>query len=314
MMHTFRLSDALRCILVNAPQGSNLACPRDSLSGTRFLANPKLWQEILAQRRHRITLAWWEGNHLGGLASARAGAGFRVWELDYLYLPTDPQDSQVNGRHDTLETVTLELLEQLVQEAGQRCAERIFLRVPADSPVTRLAQRAGFFPSFEEILWEGQGSLSGSRGSPVSHCRDRLPQDDYPLFQLFSAATPGPVRTALGLTLDQWKEARELRHQGCRERVTENNGRITGWLSLLARWRVTEGEIVVHPDHSDLLSGLLDLALARVGVHRWLVPDYQERVGEWLQSRGFRQAARYVILVKTVTARVLSPGMAPVEA
>jgi hypothetical protein len=314
MMHTFRLSDALRCILVNAPQGPNLACPRDSLSGTRFLANPKLWQEILAQRRHRITLAWWEGNHLGGLASARAGAGFRVWELDYLYLPINPQDSQVNGRHDPLESVTLELLEQLVQGASQRCAERIFLRIPADSPVTRLAQRAGFFPSFEDILWEGQGSLSGSRASPVSHCRDRLPQDDYSLFQLFSAATPSPVRIALGLTFDQWKEARELLHQGCRERVTENNGRITGWLSLLAHWRITEGEIMVHPDHPGLLPALLELALAQGGIHRWLVPDYQEMVGDWLRYRGFRQAARYVILVKTVTARVLIPGMAPVEA
>ena len=122
------------------------------------------------------------------------------------------------------------------------------------------------------------------------------------------------MRIALGLTFDQWKEARELRHQGYRERVAENNGRITGWLSLLARWRVTEGEVMVHPDHPDLLPALLDLALAHGGIHRWLVPDYQERVGDWLQDRSFRQAARYVVLVKTVTARALSPGMAPVEA
>lgn len=322
MMHTFHLSDALRCLLVNAPQGPNLACPRDSLSGTRFLGNPKLWQQILAQRRHRITLAWWEGRHLGGLASARAGSGCRVWELDYLYLPINLQDSQSNGWHEALETVTLELLEQLIQVAGQRCAERIFLRVPAGSPITKPAQRAGFFPSFEEMLLEGVGNQASPRSrsgastveAPEARWRDRLPRDDYSLFQLFSAATPSQVRIALGLTFDQWKEARELRRQGCRERVTENNDRITGWLSLLARWRVTEGEVMVHPDYPDLLPALLDLALAHGGIHRWLVPDYQERVGDWLQGRSFREAARYVVLVKTVTARVLNPGMAPVEA
>lgn len=314
MMHTFHLSDALRCLLVNAPQGPNLACPRDSLGGTRLLGNPKLWQQILVQRRHRITLAWWEGGLLGGLASAQAGAGFRVWELDHLYLPINLQDSQANGRHDPLEAVTLELLEQLVQGAGQRCAERIFLRVPAESPVTRLAQRAGFFPCFEEILWEGRGSLSGNSGSPVAYCRDRLPRDDYPLFQLFSASTPGPVRIALGLTFDQWKEARELRRRGWRDRVTENSDRITSWLSWKARWRVIEREVMVHPDYPDLLPALLDLSLARGSIHRWLVPDYQERVGDWLQGHSFREAARYVVLIKTVTARVLNPGMAPVEA
>jgi len=366
MTQTFRISDALHCILLNAPKGPNLACPRGSFSigsgRAVFLLprNAKLWKETLTQRPDRVTLVWWNGIGLGGLVSAGSRAGSRVWEIDHLYLPT-PYSSRLargedrgayhdgQGNYDQ-DASHLELLEHLVQATGQRCAERIFLRVPSNDPIIDLVRRAGFFPYFEETLLlgagrgpaQGQASNSHTNGvlstsqSPrqiprppllprgeaeevkrrggIFKLDSRTPEDEYGLFQLFCAATPSQVRVALGLTFDQWKDARERHSQGRREWVARNDGKLTGWLSLLTRRQVEEGEIMVHPGCPDLLAALMGLALARGSSQRWLVPGYQGPVSDFLRDHAFRQVACYTMLVKTVAARVTTRGMVPVEA
>jgi hypothetical protein len=346
MTQTLRISDALRCLLLNAPKGSNLACSRDSFASSVMPEKAALWRQVLTQRRNRITLVWWNGIRLGGLASARTRAGQRVWEIDHLYLPapvSSPQDNHANqnGRRTSSETTSLEILEQLGQLAGWRSAERIFLRLPWDSPVISLARRTGFFPSFQETLLEGVGrsaadhaavppepeppldgreppfvvSLSNRQGQVCSHTiRDRLSKDDFPLFQLFSAATPATARMALGLTCDQWQDAQEAPARKNQEWVAECNCRITGWLNLAASRGAWQGKLMVHPDHPQLLPALVNLALSHAGPQRWLVPDYQKAVQDQLRQHNFRETARYTVLIKTVAVPVLCPGMAPVEA
>jgi hypothetical protein len=167
MMQNFRISDALRCILLNTPKGSNLACSGDSFTNSRTREKAILWKQALTHRRNRITLVWWNGLQLGGLASARTRAGRRVWEIDYLYLPAPDPGPQTNhnGRHASGEAASLEILEQLGQLAGWQSAERIFLRLPWDNPVIPLARRTGFFPSFQETLLEGKGEAVSNNGA-----------------------------------------------------------------------------------------------------------------------------------------------------
>lgn len=313
MMETFHIGDALRCVLLNEPRGPNLACSPDALSGPAAFGKMTLWRDILRQRRHRVTLGWWEGFRLASLASVRAGAGLRVWEVDHLHLPASPEEAPSDGGYDQENPRCYELLEQLARTVGQQAGERIFLRLPADSPAVPLARRAGFFPYFEETVLEGQAGSPKAGGPPVS-CRERWPQDDHALFQLFAAATPPQVRAALGLTFDQWQGARDLHPRWSREWVSPHNGRITGWLGLSSRSGVVQGQLLVHPDHPEVGPALMGLGLARGGFQRWLVADYQGSVTDRLGRCGFREVARYALLVKTVTARVLSRGMAPVEA
>jgi hypothetical protein len=226
----------------------------------------------------------------------------------------------------------LELLEGLVQSVGQQRAQRIFLRLPAHHPVIELVRRAGFFPYFEETLLvkpvlrptpaKRPGLGSQANGASSISLDARMPQDDYGLFQLFSAATPSQVRVALGLTFDQWRDAMERprqshglgrsKEQG--EWVMKSNDKITGWLRLLPRHQWKEGELLVHPQYTDLLPALVEVALARGGSQRWLVPDYQESLRNLLRYHGFHEVACYTMLVKTVAARVTSHGMVPVEA
>ena len=77
---------------------------------------------------------------------------------------------------------------------------------------------------------------------------------------------------------------------------------------------MTTGEVMAHPDYPDLLPALIDLALARPWAQRWLVPDYQVLAGELLHDRDFHEVDRYTMLIKTVAAQVMSPGVLPVEA
>ena len=355
-LQSFRISDALRCTLLNVPRGSNLACPRESLSGVGLTRRSALlWQNAVLQPKNRVALARWEGIRLGGLVSARTRTGHRAWEIDGFYLPSADFGRPNNGnshsdgigRFDAAllpDAGSLELLEQLILVVGCRSAERVFLRLPSDSPALTLARRSGFMPCFTETLLEGYGgpgfrttipapAISANEGPVIQgpviqgqgELRPRLPQDDYALFQLFCAGTPVAVREALGLTFDQWRDAREPhfgKAPGGRQQEwvaecagqTGRAGRTVGWVGINPRRQAVEAEIMAHPDHPEVLSQLLDFALARPGLQRWLTPNYRENVADRLCRHGFRAVAQYTMLVKLVAVPALRYGMAPMEA
>ena len=315
-MQTFQVTDALRCLVLNTPKSPNLACPRNIPTKHATLQNLDLWKQALTQQDNRITLASWNGIRLGGLVSARTCTG-RVWEVDHLYLPDDqPYINDLSSRLSYGQEATiLKLLEQLVQDAGSRNAERIFLRLPSDIPAVTLARRDGFFPYFEETLMEGWASnISHQREHPAGNIRVRQQQDEYSLFQLFAACTPAPVRVALGLTCDQWQEAMSMRSIKRLEWVIESNGKLVGWLALFNYQGTTGGQVMAHPDHPKLLDQLMTLSSSKPSYQRWLVPDYQQSICDQLNYRGLPEAARYTMLVNTVAAPVRCAGMAPVEA
>ncbi len=355
-MQSFRISDALRCTLPNTPRGPNLACPRDSLAGViPGRQQARLWQNAVLQPAGRVALAQWDGWRLAGLASARVRCGCRAWEIDGWYLPGRewPAGSAGDGGKGKGvglvqfpvsapvaegDAAALELLEQLIAAIGWRSGERIFLRLPAGSPVLPLARRGGFYPCFNETLLEGYGGISFPPGNGVAAVaadgvlpagngsgkggatlRPRAAQDEYALFQLFCASTPAAVRDALGLTFDQWQDAREplfSAKPGGRgpEWVAEHKGRIVGWLAMASHRRATEATVMAHPDYPERLAGLLDQALARSGRQRWLVPEYRAAVAERLSRQGFQERAEYTMLVKLAAVPARSYGMAPVEA
>jgi len=146
MITAFRMGDALRCVLVNAPGGANLAAPAESVVRCRPLRNFAFWRQSLARNLNRVTVGDWNGMELSSLASARVRGGVRAWEVDRLHLKAPEQ--------------AVDLLEQVVRAAGTRGAERVFLRVPQDSQIVDEARRAGFFPYYEEIHLAGHGTGS----------------------------------------------------------------------------------------------------------------------------------------------------------
>ncbi len=321
MIQSLNISDALRCILLNGVNGSNVACPKEAMGRKASRENVNLCKRALTPSPDRITLGWWKGVNLGGLVSAHTRAGSRIWEVDRLYLHSlgsdrgSDRDADTSWSSPALELDSLELLESLVHQAGCKSAERIFLRIPSGSPVAPVAQRCGFFPSFEETLFEGKSIPAASLGDPpIPNLRTRLTQDDYPLFQLFNAATPPLVRTALGLTFDQWRDSQEGLQGNTRHWVVECDDRITAWLSLPGSHRSGPAQMLVHPDHHGLAPGLINLALNSAGARSWLLPNYQDYLRHYLEHRGLQVVTNYTMLIKTVAVPVRSPGVAAVEA
>ena len=321
MIQTLRISDALRCILLNGVNGLNVACPREAMGKKASRENVNLCKQALTPSPDRITLGWWKGVNLGGLVSARTRAGRRVWEVDRLYLHSlgsgrgSDRDADTNWPFPAPELESLELLESLVHQAGCKSAERIFLRIPSGSPVAPVAQRCGFFPSFEETLFEGKNiAAASSEDSPIPNLRTRLIQDDYPLFQLFTAATPPSVRTAAGLTFDQWRDSQEGLQENTRQWVVECDDRVAAWLSLPDSQRHGPAQMLVHPDHAGLVPALINLALNSAGARSWLLPDYQDYLRHHLQQWGLEAVTNYTMLIKTVAVPVGSPCVAAVEA
>ncbi len=351
MMRTLRISDAARCILMNVSKGPNLVCPKESICSGEAPRDPSLWKDALIPRRGRISLVSWQGPYLSGLGSARNRNGRRVWEVDHLYVP-EGTDGARSNRRQPWDSAFLDLLEALVREAGTRSGERIVVRLPTNSPVVFQARRSGFFPCHEESLIEGtlgpqpdgpqpvipqsvvprtvrphpvipaKAGIYGGSGQSRSRTdtavppglSDCLPADDHGLFQLFCASTPHEVREKLGLTFDQWQDAREPSTRDQREWVLRHNDRVTGWLCVKSFQGAHDWQVMAHPDFPDLLPRLLDWALTQGGVQQWLVPDYQETVRDCLLRCGLRETSRYTLLVKRIAAPVRKHVMAAVEA
>ncbi len=313
-MQSIRISDAMRCLFLNVPNGPNLVCPNESLPFGGDLRRSAIWRDALVQPRDRVTLLSWSGMSLDGMVSARTRRGHRVWEIDKLYIPDQvqvPNDKWYGPDNPAF----LALLDEIVPMAGTRRAERILTRVPAMSPLVSRAQRAGFFPLLNESLLEGHvRGNNQDRAQPIGLLQDRTGQDDYPLFQLYCAATPQQVRNGLGLTFDQWRDGQEPDGRRRQELVLRLEDKVTGLLTLGTHKGTNMGRMMSHPGYPDALPAMLEQAMACPGLHRWLVPDYHNREREALLRRGLQEVARYTVLIKTVAVPVMEHGMAPVEA
>ena len=304
MITAFRVSDALRCMLVDAPGGANLAAPTESVVRCRPLRNSTFWRQSLARRSDRVTVGDWNGLDLASMASARIRSGVRAWEVDRLHLK-EPDSSQA-----------LDLLEKIVQGAGSRGAERVFLRVPCDSPVVDVARRVGFFPYYEEIHLTGSECLPGADDVPrngTERFTAEAPSapDQYGLFQLYCAATPQRVREGIGMTIDQWRDSQEPAQSRRNETVLKLDGKIVGWRMREPFGKTAAGQVVGHPSHPDAAPYLLrDSGQTQ----NWLVPSYQENIAESLDRQGLHETARYTMLIKTVAVLVRSREFSYVEA
>ncbi len=338
-VQSFRIFDALRCILWNGPRGLNLACPSPLSTGARdnFPFAAGLWRNAALRPRNRVTLVQWERGELAGLVSAKPRSGPGAWDIDGLYLPSvvgetgDLPDHVQDNSDETecseaFEVGHLALLEELFVAVGERAGERLFLRMASGSPALAMARRSGFSVVGGETLVVGPGAPRSNSiderptdqfGFPG--LRPRLPADDIGVFHLYCASVPVRVRQAVGLTFDQWQDARLPQRGGLlpsrhREWVVDQSDRIVGWLRLDGQGRPPWAEVMAHPDCPETLARLVDFASCQARGLRWLLPDHQVSVGDRLQWLGGGRVAEYTMLVKMVAVPSVQYGMAPVEA
>ena len=245
-----------------------------------------------------------ESGRIRAVAGLRSRSGPRSWEVSRLYAAPG-SDAAVTR-----------LLEQASAASARGGAERVFLRVAADSDIIPTARRAGFFPCFHETLYLGKPPASESgKGlfDPDSHFVERRAEHDHALFRIYNETTPMKVRQLAGMTMGQWKDSRERAAGRSRERSLELEGAVRGWLRTSAKFGAGRIELMLHPDYIALTPDILDYALASLANAKSvavLAPDYVPLLGGALEERGFRPEREFAVMVKSVARMAGQPAVA----
>ena len=302
-MRTFQPLDIVRCLAVGMNRFPNLA-----ITSAGIRKPQSFYTLLLSVSRRRFqpsyrvgALTCVEMGSLRAVAAFRPRSGTRSWEVSHLYATPDSGDALIA------------LLEQAAAVSTYSGAERVFLRVEADSDTIPTARRAGFFPCYRETLYRGQTTPSKSlRGlfDTNAHSVKRGSEHDQALFRLYNETTPLKVRQLAGMTLDQWKESRETSIGRRRERVMEVDGTVRSWLATSMRSGVGRIDVVLHPDYAALAPDVIDFALRPLRNPNSvvaLVPDYVPLLGSYLEERGFRSEGEFAVLVKSTARMVRQP-------
>jgi hypothetical protein len=236
------------------------------------------------------------GATIRGLISARRRASGNAWEVDCL----------INADEDR--SVAAELLDRMAKGAGKQGAERVFLRLAANSCLFEVARAAGFFVYTRETLYRAdEAPAVVDVGLPL---RKASRADAFGIYQLYSSVTQSNVRAIEGVNFRDWQAAREPWGGRTSDWVLEENGLITGWL------RVMKGQpgrfaVLVHPDRSDA-EAFLRAALARLRGSQpllCLAPAGGDRLAPLLLEAGFDPSDEFVTMAKR-TAK-LAAELAP---
>ena len=237
------------------------------------------------------------GATIRGLVSARHRAKGTAWEVDCLIDADDDKG------------VILSLLERMAQGIVKQKAERVFLRLAAESPLVYVARQAGFFPYAQETLYRCDLSSGGRSASgvqpPSLPLRPRLKGDTLGLYQLYSAVAPANVRAIEGATLRDWQAAQEPWGGRPTSLVLEEDGLIVAWLRFLPG---QEGRfsLLVHPERRDV-EAFINVALAHLADSRTifcLASARHEPLARLLRRLGFQPAGDYVALARRLAKPV----------
>ena len=311
---TVRPTDLVALVSFDGRIYPNEAKTRDRLGREESSPSPlesalEQWFSFATGRQTWISV---RGSTLRGLISARRRSSNAAWEVDCL----------INAAEE--ESICLSLLDRVSEEAGRGGAEKIFLRLAAESGVVPIARRAGFVPCVVENRYAHQGPVSAERldgQTPRSLAGSALPlrrrsrTDAYALFQLYNAAVPESVRRVEAATFAEWLAAQERHWLGRRstQLVLERDGCLGAWIRTAADGDIGRFDLLVHPRELDLLEPLLMAALARLsgqGILLALVPEYQEPLARLLESAGFERQDQYVVMAKRTMALVKAPRLA----
>lgn len=242
-----------------------------------------------------------EGFTIRGLVSVRDRHGPRSWEIDRLQVGEQDRNS------------CLRLLEYLSVVGGELEVDRIFLRLPADSPLLRVAQETGFLQySTEHLYWRGSSDshAPGTEAAPASAARRKRVDDEYRLFELYLRCIPAYVRRVEGMTFKEWQSNRN-RSVG-QEWVFEKDGSLVGWAALNSTRSLGQLDMIVAA--RDEMENMVNYGLTHLsGCSQMycLAPDFEVTLLRLLEDRGFSRISTYSALAKDLVVRVVEPYAMP---
>ncbi len=308
MIRSIRPTDFTALVSLSRKAYPNQAKSRASFGskGGRASSLTAFFDRWLSLDERRQTWICLQEGHIHGLVSVRSRAGPTVWEIDQLLLSED----------DAAKTICFDLLSYLSVVGGEVGVEKLFLRLPADSPFRAVAGHVGFSHYLSEFLYRWDRQSSATQPVPMSHpLRPKSKRDEMGLFQLYNAAVPSCVRSVEAMTVREWRESRERGWHGWRSKefVLEREAKVVGWVSVCARGRTGQFDILLHPEEEDALGALVEEALSCLKGRATiccLVPEFAGWLRQPLQEHGLHEEAEYSALVKQLAARVRQPHLA----
>ncbi len=304
MIREFRLTDLPRHLMTGGLASHDLAHPREALLTPEHRASLfELARQGLGSSARHHALAALEAGRIIAVAALRPRSGPRAWELAHLYTPpTEAAHCEA-------------LLERCGAWVGGRGAERLFLRVVAHTPLQETAYRSGFFPVHTDRVYERPGGTAAAESPSILHLRPLTPQDTYAIFRLYLAGVPPAVRSAYGVTVNQWCDAQETPLGTVEQYGWERDGQLLAWLRVVSHGESLTLEALLHPDVGSAAPQFLDAAINRLGDARsrpaWVVPDHQTALLDALEHAGWERTHTYTVTVKSVAKRAEQAAMAP---
>jgi hypothetical protein len=229
------------------------------------------------------------GATIRGLISARPRAKRSAWEVEVL----------IDASED--ESVGLSLFSRMTAGVTKQGAERVFLRLRGDSPLTDQARAAGFFSYGNEVLYRREGS-QWRPGEGDLALRSRSKADAFGIFQLYNRVAPATVRAIEGLTFREWQAAQEKWGGRTHDMVVEEDGVITASIRAMSGDPGRVHVLAEKGPYDPFLGAGLDVLQDRETF--CLVPDYLVELATALERAGFEPVAEYQTLAKRLTKPV----------
>lgn len=308
MIRELRLTDVPLQLLPGRLAAQDLVTTRDEISGAPHRLTPLqlAWWSVYPGKR-QMRLASSSNGRLRALAALRPRRGPKAWEITHLFATADA------------DTALADLLERAVGLVASHRGERLFMRVPLDSPMQQRAERAGFRQAYAEDIFTLARPMTSDLHGASLNVRPPLPADSYDLFRLYNATVPTEARALIGVTLDQWRDSYEPApaRASVREYVWVHQDQLRGTIRLDQHRNAVTVDATLHPDETERTSLFASYVAQLAWGHRrpsWIVPGYQPALARALAERGWQHTSSYAVMTRVVATPIEQPGFAPARA
>ncbi len=257
----------------------------------------------VTRRRRRVFVAR-AGDRVVGFVHFTPAAPDRRWQA--IAIGASP------GVYDPA-PIWEELLRHATIAAGVRGVKRLYAKTPSGSDLVGAFRRVAFAPYATETVFVGYEPTALTGGVPM---RRQQSTDTWAIHQLYSAASPKQVQYAEAFTSHRWDHDRG-RPGGCLRRswLLDDGHLVIAFARITSRRSDHVIEFMVHPEHGEVLPGVIDFVLhrltgsgpkCRVFV---AVRGYQVELATALAGRGFDPVLEQDLLVKYTTVPVRQPQL-----
>jgi hypothetical protein len=275
-----------------------------ALRGYFFGAHAGVFTYVLRAPGQRITLR--------GYAQVRAHGSSPAWSLVRMAPALDGSEEAA--------TIWYRLLLHLCIAAGEKGVQRLYARLPADSPAEEVFRQASFAIYTHDQVFARAASTGGGRQS--ANLRPVQREDTWEMQRLHYRLTPRLVLQMEGADesssgTEPW-EALLPGAEQCHA-LYSDTGQMLACLCIASATRGAWLRMLVDLDAQSSAAELVDHALFLVGGDParplfCAVREYQGGIRAILEERGFQQKGNFSLMVKHTTVRVREPARSLVHA